>query len=121
MFIAAVILSVILALVSAAAGVPKAFLKGPAVEQLTGRGLSPALVRFIGAAEAAGAVGLVIGIFWHPLGIAAAIGLVIVFVGAVVFHARFGDYSNAETRGPSLPAAVLALVSVAVVVTLALA
>ncbi|GGF17575.1 DoxX family protein [Williamsia phyllosphaerae] len=121
MFITAVILSIILALVSAAAGAPKALLKGPASEQLTGRNLSPNLVRFIGAAEVAGAVGLIIGIFWHPLGILAGIGLAIVFIGAVVFHAKFGDYSNAETRGASLPAAVLAIVSIAVVITLAAA
>lgn len=114
----AVILAIVLALFSAFAGAPKAALKGPATEMLTGRGLSANLVRFIGAAEVAGAVGLLIGLAWHPLGIAAGIGLAIVFAGAVVFHVRHGDFSDPETRGgsvPSIVALVLAVVTVIVV------
>lgn len=55
-------------------------MKGPATEQLTGRGLSANLVRVIGSAEVAGAVGLIIGLAWDRLDIAAAVGMVIVFV-----------------------------------------
>jgi uncharacterized membrane protein YphA (DoxX/SURF4 family) len=45
----------------------------------------------LAACEFAGAVGLVVGI-WSPLiGIAAGIGLVVYFVGAVVSHLRVGD------------------------------
>src|SRR5690349_19278374 len=40
----------------------------------------------LAACEIAGAVGLVLGIWWPILGIAAATGLVIYFVGAVVSH-----------------------------------
>ncbi len=39
----------------------------------------------------AGAAGLVLGIWWPPLGIAAGIGLALYFVGAVVAHLRVGD------------------------------
>jgi hypothetical protein len=45
----------------------------------------------LAACEFAGAVGLVIGIWWPPIGIAAGIGLVLYFVGAVVSHLRVGD------------------------------
>ena len=41
--------------------------------------------------ECAGALGLVAGIWWPALGVAAAIGLVLYFVGAVVSHLRVGD------------------------------
>ncbi|HUJ31307.1 MAG TPA: DoxX family protein [Candidatus Acidoferrum sp.] len=41
--------------------------------------------------EFAGAIGLVAGIWWPPLGVAAAVGLVVYFVGAVVAHLRAGD------------------------------
>ena len=41
--------------------------------------------------EFAGALGLVAGIWWPALGVAAAIGLVIYFVGAIVSHLRVGD------------------------------
>ena len=47
--------------------------------------------RAIGVLEAAGAAGLVIGIFWPLLGIAAAAGLVALLVGAAVAHLRAKD------------------------------
>jgi uncharacterized membrane protein YphA (DoxX/SURF4 family) len=48
----------------------------------------------LAACEFAGAVGLVIGI-WRPLiGIAAGIGLILYFVGAVVSHLRVGDFKG---------------------------
>jgi hypothetical protein len=45
----------------------------------------------LAACEFAGAVGLVAGIWWPLLGIAAGIGLVLYFVGAIVSHLRVGD------------------------------
>jgi hypothetical protein len=45
----------------------------------------------LAACEFAGAVGLVAGIWWHPLGVAAGAGLVVYFVGAVVSHLRVRD------------------------------
>jgi DoxX-like protein len=41
--------------------------------------------------EFAGALGLVAGIWWPALGVAAAIGLVLYFAGAIVSHLRVGD------------------------------
>src|SRR5450759_3077530 len=41
--------------------------------------------------EFAGALGLVAGIWWPALGVAAAIGLMIYFVGAIFSHLRVGD------------------------------
>lgn len=100
MYITAAILSVILALVSLAAGAPKALLKGDVPAGLQSHmGLSAGFVRFIGLAEVAAAVGLVIGLFWQPLGIAAAVGMTITLVGAVVFHARAGTMSTPRPRG----------------------
>lgn len=45
----------------------------------------------LAACEIAGAVGLVLGIWWPPLGVLAGIGLLIYFLGAVVSHLRVGD------------------------------
>src|SRR6266851_7813212 len=45
----------------------------------------------LAACEFAGAAGLVVGIWWPLVGIAAGIGLVLYFVGAVVSHLRVGD------------------------------
>jgi DoxX-like family len=54
-------------------------------------GVSPALWRVIGALELAGVVGVLVGLAWAPIGIAAAIGLALLSVGAVVFHIRVSD------------------------------
>jgi len=48
----------------------------------------------LAAGEFAGALGLVLGIWWPPLGVAAGIGLVLYFVGAVVSHLRVGDFKG---------------------------
>ena len=45
----------------------------------------------LAACEFTGAVGLVLGIWWPLLGVAAGIGLVVYFVGAIASHLRVGD------------------------------
>src|SRR6478736_5524013 len=45
----------------------------------------------LAACEFAGALGLVVGIWVPVIGIAAGIGLVLYFVGAIVSHLRVGD------------------------------
>ena len=45
----------------------------------------------LAACEFAGALGLVVGIWWPLIGMAAGIGLVLYFVGAIVSHLRVGD------------------------------
>jgi len=64
----------------------------------------------LAACEIAGAFGLVLGIWWPILGIAAAIGLVIYFVGAVISHVRVGDLKGIG------PAAMLLTISAAALV-----
>ena len=62
------------------------------------------------ACEFAGAAGLIIGIWWAPLGIAAAIGVVLYFVGAVGAHLRKNDFKSAPNPGVLLIVAAAALV-----------
>jgi DoxX-like family len=64
----------------------------------------------LAACEFAGALGLVAGIWWPSLGLAAGAGLVIYFIGAVVSHLRVGD-----TAGIGPAAFVLGLASAALV------
>lgn len=59
--------------------------------------------------EFAGALGLLIGIGWRPLGIAAAIGVVLYFVGAVLAHVRARDLAGALVPGAVLVLAVAVL------------
>jgi len=48
----------------------------------------------LAACELAGALGLVLGIWWPAMGVAASIGLVVYFVGATVAHLRVGDVNG---------------------------
>jgi hypothetical protein len=47
----------------------------------------------LGFLKAAGALGLLVGIGVPAIGTAAAIGLILFFVGAIITHLRAGDYS----------------------------
>jgi hypothetical protein len=54
-------------------------------------GVTPGLWRVIGVLELAGVVGVLVGLAWAPIGVAAAVGLALLSVGAVVFHIRASD------------------------------
>ncbi len=47
--------------------------------------------RLIGVAELAAAAGVLAGLWWHPLGVAAAAGMVLLLLGAVLTHRRAAD------------------------------
>jgi hypothetical protein len=55
--------------------------------------VSESWVTILGILKAAGAVGLLTGIRVPLIGIAAAIGLVLFFIGAIITHLRAHDYS----------------------------
>jgi uncharacterized membrane protein YphA (DoxX/SURF4 family) len=74
-------------------------------------GISPALWRVIGLLELAGVAGVLVGLAWWPIGLAAAVGLALLSVGAVVSHVRASD-SVAET----VPAAIGIALAVATAV-----
>ena len=64
----------------------------------------------LAACEFAGALGLVLGIMWPPLGVAAGVGLVLYFVGAIVSHLRVGDVKGVGPAAFMLAVAVAALI-----------
>ena len=59
-------------------------------------GVKPAQWRVIGLLELAGVAGVLVGLVWAPIGVAAAIGLALLVLGAIVFHVRASD-SVADT------------------------
>ncbi|MDQ0678721.1 hypothetical protein QFZ30_002103 [Arthrobacter pascens] len=113
MFIAASILSLLFSalLVFSAVGKLRKDPKQMAVLELVKATKAAPLLATL---EIAAAAGLLVGVAWWPIGIAAGIGAVLYFAGAIVTHLRVGD--RAVTS-----AAVLLGVSVAVVVLRALA
>jgi hypothetical protein len=65
----------------------------------------------LAACEIAGAVGLVAGIRWERLGIAASIGLVAYFVGAILTHLRVGDFAGMWSPALMLAISLTALIT----------
>ena len=56
-------------------------------------GMSESWLTTLGILKAAGAIGLLVGIRVPLIGIAAAIGLVLFFIAAIITHLRGRDYS----------------------------
>ncbi|HEV7420904.1 MAG TPA: DoxX family protein [Mycobacterium sp.] len=59
-------------------------------------GIAPPLWRVIGVLELAGVGGVLAGLAWPPIGVAAGIGLALLSLGAVISHVRASD-SVSET------------------------
>ncbi len=103
---AAAILAILIALIALASAMAK-FRRVPrAVEGITGVGVTDAQIPLLGGLEVLGAVGVLLGFALPALGVAAAIGLTLYFLGAVVFHLRAGD--GPDAFGAPLGLAVLA-------------
>ncbi|MEU6076744.1 DoxX family protein [Micromonospora sp. NPDC047074] len=105
-----IVLTLSLAVVFVTTAIPK--LTGQALmrERMAHLGVSEQLTRVLGVLELAAVAGLLLGLLWPPLGIAAAIGLALQMVGAVVYHARAKD-----PIGMILTPAVFAIAAVALV------
>ncbi|MBL7501915.1 DoxX family protein [Frankia sp. CNm7] len=88
MFIVTAVLSGLLAAAMAQSAVKKI---NPDKDSLVLRdrlGVPPRVWTAVGVPEALAAVGLVAGLWWAPLGVAAAVGVALVMAGAVAFHLR---------------------------------
>jgi hypothetical protein len=111
MFIATAIVSGLLFLAFIGGGSGKVAANKMAQEQSAHAGFSVTAYRRIGALEVAGAIGLLVGLWWAPLGVAAGIGLALLMAGAVIVHVRIKDPAKMAA-----PAAVLGLIALAAVI-----
>jgi len=71
--------------------------------------------RLIGAAELAAAAGILTGLWWHPLGVAAAAGMALLLLGAVITHRKAAD--SAGEMAPALVVLLLTLAYLAIALT----
>ena len=111
MIIALVIITVVLAAMLAGSAVKKLKKDEQVLAVIGGTvGVPERHFPVLAALELAGALGILIGLWLAPLRIAAAAGLVLYFVGAVIGHLRVGD-----TKGVTMPLLPL-LLSIAVLV-----
>lgn len=111
MNIALVILATLLGLMTAFSAVGK-FSKNPkAVDMLRQLGITDSQIRMLGIVEVLGALGLLIGIWIPILGLLAAIGFVLYFLGAMIAHVRAKDPMK-----DSAPALILLILSIIVTI-----
>lgn len=110
MSIAYDVVGVLLALALLASAATKLRRVPQVVDGLTSLGVPLGLFPFLAACEIAGAGGLLIGLWYPPLGIAAAIGLVLYFAGAVSAHLRRSDFKGVPNAAAMLAASGAALI-----------
>jgi uncharacterized membrane protein YphA (DoxX/SURF4 family) len=63
------------------------------VKTITGVGFPDQYIWALALCELAGALGVFVGLFWWPVGVAAAIGVILYFILAVAAHLRKRDYA----------------------------
>jgi hypothetical protein len=97
MFVATVIVSSLLAALLAFAAIRKLSHRPDVVETYARVGVPEKRLNTLAMILLAGAAGLIAGLFWAPLGVAAAIGTVVYFMLAVAAHIRAGDTANLPT------------------------
>ena len=73
-------------------------------------GVPMSLFPVLAACEIAGGIGLLVGIYQPKIGVAAGIGLVLYFVGAIVGHIRVGDWAGLTAPITPLVFAITVLV-----------
>jgi uncharacterized membrane protein YphA (DoxX/SURF4 family) len=110
MFIATMIVSIFLACALVMSAVGKLTKSDSVIPGMEKVGVPVDKIAILAYLEIAGAIGLVVGLFWWPIGVAAAIGVILYFVGAVIAHLRVKDISGVG------PAAFLAVVAIAALV-----
>ncbi|WP_415973144.1 DoxX family protein [Rhodococcus sp. 077-4] len=109
MFIATVIVSVLLAVALTFSAIGKLTKNPSVVPMLEQVGVPTDKIPWLAYAELAGAVGLLVGLYLWPIGVAAAVGVIAYFVGAVAAHVRVKDKEFAPAAGLAV-FAVVALV-----------
>ncbi|CAA9560622.1 MAG: hypothetical protein AVDCRST_MAG87-1553 [uncultured Thermomicrobiales bacterium] len=112
MYVASVTVSILLALVLLASGVMKVRRAPAVVANLRMVGVAERVIPGLGALEIAAALGLLLGLFWWPIGLAAGVGAVIYFVGAIVTHLRARDNAIGPAAGMLLICATAPLLMV---------
>jgi uncharacterized membrane protein YphA (DoxX/SURF4 family) len=71
--------------------------------------------KLIGIAELAAAAGILIGLWWHPIGLAAAAAMALLLLGAVITHRKAED--DAKEMAPALLALAITLAYLAIALT----
>ncbi|MFT4126509.1 MAG: DoxX family protein [Gordonia sp. (in: high G+C Gram-positive bacteria)] len=109
MFIATIVVSALFAALLTFSGIGKLRRDPRQMETIRTVRFPEDRLPLLAIAEFAGAAGLLIGLAWWPLSVAAAVGTTLYFLGALISHLRVGDRTVA-------PVIVLLGVSIAIIV-----
>lgn len=97
MFIAAAVVSSLLAALLTFAAVRKLSHRPDVVATYRRVGVSEDKLNYLALILLAGAAGLIVGLFWGPLGIAATVGVICYYLLAITAHLRHHDTGNVLT------------------------
>ena len=106
---ASTVVSIVLALFVLGSGTATLLKAPPVVENMLAVGWPEDRLWVLGVLKILGGIGLVVGLWVPGIGIAAAVGITLYFIGAIVFHVRAKNYGMA-------PAAVALVLAVAALV-----
>ena len=109
MFSAYIVIAILVSAVMLFSAIALVTRQKQVLKQMDGLRVPLRLLPLLAAAEIAGSFGLITGIWYGPLAIAAAIGVVAYFIGAVAADVRVSDYKDA------IPAAVLVFAAAALI------
>jgi hypothetical protein len=108
------IVSVLLAALLAFAAIRKLSHRAEVVQSYVRVGVPEDKLDYLAITLLAGAAGLIVGLLWAPIGIAAAIAVIGYFLVAAAFHIRADDARNLPT-----PLALAAIAAVALALRIA--
>jgi hypothetical protein len=97
MFAATVVLSALLALLMSYAAIRKLSHRPEVVATYTRVGVPEERLDLLAATLLAGAAGLLLGLVWAPLGVAAGTAIALYFLVAIAAHIRSGDLEHLPT------------------------
>ncbi|MFI5757372.1 DoxX family protein [Streptomyces sp. NPDC051569] len=109
MFIAYAVVGILLAVALTGSAVGTFTRQEKIISSMSALGVPDTWFPRLAALKAAGAVGLVVGLWVPAIGIAAAIGVALYFIGAAITHLRAKDYEIA-------PVVIIFLLAVAALV-----
>ena len=97
MYLATAVVSALLAALMSYAAVRKLTHRPEVVESYIRAGVPEDKLNLLAIVLFAGAAGLLAGLIWAPIGIAAGVATAVYFLVAVGFHIRAGDTANLPT------------------------
>lgn len=114
MFLATVIVSILLAALLVFAAIRKLSHREEVVRTYLRVGVPEDKLDYLATILLAGAGGLILGLFWAPIGVAAGVGVICYFLVAIAAHIRADDARNLPT-----PVAIAVIAGAALAVRIA--